>query len=74
MEQNNGWSNYGGYGIFCGKKCAAARQAAGVPPKAGKVAKLMSAQADKDLAQAAILAQRQEDRSWSPLAVTGVVV
>ena len=73
MEAYGGWSNYGGYGLFCGKKCAEARKAAGVPPKANKVAKLKSAEADMMLAQAAILAQNQEDKSWSPLAVAGVV-
>ena len=30
------WSNGGGYGIFCGKKCQAEKKAQGIPPKRGK--------------------------------------
>ena len=30
------YSNLGGYGIFCGKKCVAEKQAQGIPPKRGK--------------------------------------
>jgi hypothetical protein len=39
-EAMNGWesdfSNAQGYGIFCGKKCVARKQAEGIPPKRGK--------------------------------------
>ena len=74
MEEYGDWSSYGGYGLFCGRKCAAARKEAGIPPAAGKVRKQTEADAEKMLAQAAIDAQKIEDKSWSPLAVTGVVV
>jgi cobalamin biosynthesis Mg chelatase CobN len=30
------YSNLGGYGIFCGRKCVAEKQAQGIPPKRGK--------------------------------------
>ena len=30
------YSNLGGYGLFCGKKCVAQRQAEGIAPKRGK--------------------------------------
>jgi len=36
MSNADGYSNALGYGIFCGKKCAAAKAAQGIPPKNGK--------------------------------------
>jgi hypothetical protein len=73
MEDFGDWSQYGGYGLFCGKKCAEAKAAAGIPPSGRKLAKLKEADAELLMAEAAMAAQNQEDRSWSPLAVSGVV-
>lgn len=68
------YSNYGGYGLFCGKNCAAAKKAAGIPPMGGgRLAKVDSAKAELMMAQAALEAQRKPDASWSPMAVAGVV-
>jgi hypothetical protein len=69
------YSNALGYGIFCGRKCAEAKIAAGIPPKGSKrETKSTEAQADLVLAQAALEAQRKSDENaWSPLAVAGVV-
>ena len=30
------YSNLGGYGIFCGRKCVAEKKAQGIPPKRGR--------------------------------------
>jgi hypothetical protein len=74
MDEYGDWSEYGGYGLFCGRKCAEAKKEAGIPPKGGrKLAKVKEAEAELLMAQAAMAAQNQEDRSWSPLAVSGVV-
>jgi hypothetical protein len=74
MYNYNEWNNAEGYGLFCGKKCAAARREAGILPKGGKTtSKMMEAQAEMMMAQAAIDAQKQDDSGWSPLAVAGVV-
>ena len=65
MSNANGdFSNAGGYGIFCGKKCIAKRKAAGIPPKRGakNIAAFEAEQAAKAEAeaaeQAAILAEQ----------------
>jgi hypothetical protein len=65
-----------GYGFWCGKKCAERKQAAGIPPLgARKAQKGQEAEADKILAQAALeRVRKEEEKGWSPLAVTGVVV
>ena len=74
MDEYGGWSNALGYGLFCGRKCAEAKKAAGIPPKGAKrAAKETAADAELLMAQAALEAQRQDDKSWSPLAVSGVV-
>lgn len=35
MNIVDNYSNAGGYGIFCGKKCIAEKKAQGIPPKRG---------------------------------------
>jgi len=71
----NDYSNAMGYGFWCGQRCAEKKIAAGIPPLgSGRATKAQNAQSDAVLAQAALEAQRKEDKSWSPLAVTGVVI
>ena len=75
MNEYGGWSSIMGYGLFCGKRCVAERKAAGIPPRGSKrLAKKTESDAEMVMATAALEAQRQGDKSWSPTAVTGVVV
>lgn len=36
MNENDKYSNLGGYGIFCGRKCVERKKAQGIAPKRGK--------------------------------------
>tara|TARA_R110000787_G_scaffold44415_4_gene109009 strand:- start:1386 stop:1661 length:276 start_codon:yes stop_codon:yes gene_type:complete len=65
-----------GYGWFCGRNCAERKIAAGIPPiGARRASKAQDATSDAVIAQAGLEKIRnQEDESWSPMAVTGVVV
>jgi len=68
------YNNALGYGFWCNKRCAERKMQAGIPPLGAKrAAKEGSADADLLLAQAALEKQRKEEKSWSPLAVAGVV-
>lgn len=66
---NSKYSNYGGYGMFCGKKCAQAKADAGILPKGDIVG-----EDDLILAQAMLEAQRQPDNSWTAMQTAGVVI
>lgn len=76
MENTRDWSNAGGYGFWCGKKCVEKKQAAGIPPLgARKARKQQEVENDAILAQAALEKVRKVDEGseWSPMAVAGVV-
>ena len=74
MDNQDGWSNALGYGFWCGKNCAESKIAAGIPPLGSKRAqKGQDAASDAVLAQAALESTRGKEKSWSPMAVAGVV-
>lgn len=63
-----------GYGIFCGKRCAERKIAAGIPPLGvRRTAKEQEAQSDAVLSQAALEKTRQQEQTWSPTQVAAVV-
>ena len=63
-----------GYGIFCGKRCAERKIAAGIPPLgARKLRKGEEVSQDTILAQAALEKSRQQQVTWSPTQVAAVV-
>ena len=73
MKDN--YSNYGGYGFWCGKKCAERKIAVGIPPLGAKrAAQATEAGSDLMLAQAALEKTRNKDNAWSPVAVGGIVI
>lgn len=68
------YSNYGGYGFWCNKECAEAKQAAGIPPLgAGKAAKIQTAESDTILAQAALAQATKEEKQLSGAAIAGII-
>jgi hypothetical protein len=74
MDNQDSWSNALGYGFWCGKNCAERKMAAGIPPMGSKRArKGQDAASDAVLAQAALESTRSKEKSWSPMAVAGVV-
>lgn len=74
MENQDNWSNALGYGFWCNKKCVERKMAAGIPPMGSKRAsKGQEAASDAVLAQAALESTRSKEKSWSPMAVAGVV-
>jgi hypothetical protein len=73
----NGWdtdfSNAQGYGLFCGKKCVARKQAEGIPPKRGKknIAAWEARQAEQQ--QAAMAASGGGGRSKAPIVIASLI-
>lgn len=71
MRKEN-WNNAGGYGFWCGKKCAEAKKEQGIAPLGSKrTSKSTSAQSDVILSQAALESSR--DTSWSSGATIAVI-
>lgn len=70
----NEYSQALGYGFWCNRDCAERKIAAGIPPLGSRrSSKETEASADELLAQAALEKSREEDSSWTPLQVAGVV-
>lgn len=69
------YSNLGGYGIFCGRKCVERKKSQGIPPKRGKK---NIAEWEAEQAQKAQMMQQQQDQqgggSKTGLIVGGVLV
>jgi hypothetical protein len=78
------YSNLGGYGIFCGKKCVAEKQAQGIPPKRGKKNIAEFEQMMQQRQQEQMVAQEAQSGGGSKtgliiggvalLAVTGIII
>jgi hypothetical protein len=76
------FSSAGGYGFWCGKKCAERKKQEGVRPKFGKANKAAFDQEQEQLriaeemaaAQAAAASQGGGGRSKAPLIIGGVLV
>jgi hypothetical protein len=68
------YSNAGGYGFWCGKKCVAAKQAAGIPPLgSSKAQKAQDSASDSILAQAALEQVRKEEKTMGAGAIAGII-
>ena len=66
------YSNAQGYGIFCGKKCVAEKQAQGIPPKNGK--KNKARWAEEQALKAAQAQQAESGGGSSTMLIIGSLV
>ena len=73
-EWESEYSNAQGYGLFCGKKCVAKKQAQGIPPKRGKKnIALWEAQQKVQQQQQVVAAAASGGKSKAPIIIATVL-